>query len=670
MKPVKELFKLINNLPGMFYRCKNDENWTMQFISSGCVNLTEYKEFELIDNKNISYNDLILTEYQEYIYKEVDIALNEKRVFQLEYKIKTKNNKIKWVWEQGIGVFNNNKLIAIEGFITDISRQKKIQERLNQEIHDKDRKVLISLSLLNEYKKAVDVSAIVSKADKKGIITYANDEFCKISGYSQDELIGKSHNIIRHPKTSNKTFKNLWETILNKNVWKAVIQNRKKDGSSYYVKTTIMPMLDEKGEINEFISIRTDVSEVIEQERKIQAQTTDSLTNLANRQKLIEDISISKIPKLAILNIDRFKEINDYYGYQIGDKVLIETGVILSNLIDKNTLKVYKLSADEFAILGCINITTENFVNICNKIIDIFDNTILKIDNNEFNISITIGMAIEKANIFINSEIALENAKETNKNFIFFDDSINIKKRHENNITWTKKLKEAIKEDRIVIFAQPIVNNITGNFDKYECLVRFKEKDGSIISPFYFLEISKRAKLYNQLTKIIIEKSLKAFSKRDEEFSINLTIDDILDESIVKFLTIKLKEYDIAKRVVLEIVESEGIENFSEVINFINNMKELGCKIAIDDFGTGYSNFEYLIKLNVDFIKIDGSIIKGIDRDKNSQIVAQIIVDFAKKLNIKTIGEYVHNKEVYKKVKELGITYTQGFHLGEPREIN
>ncbi len=105
-------------------------------------------------------------------------------------------------------------------------------------------------------------------------------------------------------------------------------------------------------------------------------------------------------------------------------------------------------------------------------------------------------------------------------------------------------------------------------------------------------------------------------------------------------------------------------------LTFIDDMRAIGCKIAIDDFGTGYSNFEYLIKLNVDFIKIDGSIIKGIDRDKNSQVVAEVIVDFANKLNIKTIGEYVHNEEVYQKVKKLGITYTQGFHLGEPKEIN
>lgn len=146
--------------------------------------------------------------------------------------------------------------------------------------------------------------------------------------------------------------------------------------------------------------------------------------------------------------------------------------------------------------------------------------------------------------------------------------------------------------------------------------MRLIDEDGSEISPFYFIDISKHARLYPKISEIIIRKSFEHFSTRTESFSINLTIIDILNENTVALLKRLIIKYNAAKRVILEIVESEGIENFDDVSNFIQEMKSLGCRIAIDDFGTGYSNFEYLIKLNPDFIKIDGSLVKNIAMTK------------------------------------------------------
>jgi len=142
-----------------------------------------------------------------------------------------------------------------------------------------------------------------------------------------------------------------------------------------------------------------------------------------------------------------------------------------------------------------------------------------------------------------------------------------------------------------------------------------------------------------------------------------------MNKETIAFIHKKLENLDIAKRVIFEIVESEGIDNFEEVSLFIKEMKAVGCKIAIDDFGTGYSNFEYLMKLNVDFIKIDGSFIKNIDMCEQSLLISELIITFAKKQNIKTVAEFVHSKSVLEKVRELGITYSQGFYLGEPKSI-
>ena len=170
-----------------------------------------------------------------------------------------------------------------------------------------------------------------------------------------------------------------------------------------------------------------------------------------------------------------------------------------------------------------------------------------------------------------------------------------------------------------------------------------------------------------KLTKVVIKKSFEYFKDKDYEFSINLTLEDITNKNISSYIIEMLKEYNIASKVVFEIVESEGIQDFTYVNNFIDRVKELGCKIAIDDFGSGYSNFEYLIKLNADYIKIDGSLIKDILVNKNNQEIVITIVDFAKRQGFKTIAEFVSSKEIFEKVKELGIDYAQGYYISEPK---
>jgi EAL domain-containing protein (putative c-di-GMP-specific phosphodiesterase class I) len=182
------------------------------------------------------------------------------------------------------------------------------------------------------------------------------------------------------------------------------------------------------------------------------------------------------------------------------------------------------------------------------------------------------------------------------------------------------------------------------------------------------LEVAKKAKLYSHLTRIMIEKSFEVFQENSYEFSINLSVDDILDPKTVQFIFEKLENQEIAKRVIFEILESEGFENFEEVQEFIQQIKLRGGRIAIDDFGSGYSNFAYILHLQVDFLKIDASLIKNINTDTNSRIIVETIVAFAQKLGIKTIAEFVHSKEVYEIVKEIGIDYSQGYYFHEPSQ--
>jgi len=335
---------------------------------------------------------------------------------------------------------------------------------------------------------------------------------------------------------------------------------------------------------------------------------------------------------------------------------------------------VYKLHADDFAILFKRGYhTKETFENIIVKITKLIESSDIACDETScIHIKITSGIAFlddDKNTLFSDANIALKNAKFEHKSYLIYDKSLRKDDDYAQNMVWIKKIQDAIAEDRIRPFFQPIIDNETGLITKYEALVRLVENSGKIITPFFFLDIAKKADLYKQITKIMIDKTFEKFEQyEDFEFSINLTIDDITNQDTVNYILTKLSNYTNPKRVIFEVVESEEIQDYKEINSFIKNIKAYGAKIAIDDFGSGYANFEHILTLDADFIKIDGSLIKNINKDRNALIITEAIIEFSKKLNRKTIVEYVHNEDIYDIVKAYGADYSQGFYLGEPKE--
>src|SRR5574344_431771 len=530
-----------------------------------------------------------------------------------------------------------------------------------------------SYNILLEYKKAIDESSIVSKTDKNGLITFVNKKFCEISGYEEDELIGKSHNIVRHPSMTKEFFNNLWKTITNKEIFKGVIVNKKKNRLEYYVDKNIIPILDENKNIEEFIAIRHDITKVYEQKKLIEKQFIDELTLLPNRQKLLRDLKDSKIQKIAMININSFRDINNFYGFETGDLVLKKFSQILLDKIYEN-IELYRVANDIFAICTKNKENLEDIRKICTNIIEHISLNPILINNNSFYLSISIGVARNcedsavQNNLLSKAEYALRIAKKRDISILFLDENIELYNKLKENKKLIEELKNALISNNLLIYGQKLINNISKK-EKYEILMRVKLEDGSILTPYSFLKEAKKAKLYLGMTRMLVKKACEYFKDKDIDFNLNLTLEDIKDQYTMDFIINAMEKTNTAKQITFEIVESEGIESFTEVSNFIKKAKKLGCKIAIDDFGTGYSNFEYIIKLDVDYIKIDGSLIKNINTDNNLYLTVQTIVGFAKALKIKTVAEFVHNEEVLNCVKNLDIDYSQGFFIDEPKEL-
>lgn len=393
----------------------------------------------------------------------------------------------------------------------------------------------------------------------------------------------------------------------------------------------------------------------------------DSLTNLPNRLQLMDDLKNSRhldSRHLALINIDSFKNINDLYGYPFGDKVLIEA----SNRIHKFCQvknHIYKLPNDEFAIFTTQPISQDDFIKAIKSLLANLQELTFDIDNESIFISFSSGIASNQDQLLIKASGALQLAKRDSNTVVIYDDSIDTKEHISKKLEILAILKDAIANDRVVPYFQPIYNIKTSTITKYESLIRVITANKRVLTPYMFLDIAIKSKIYPELTKIMLDKSFEYFKDKDVDFSLNLSILDIKNPETMKLIEDKLKNYD-ASRVTFEILESDRIESYSELKNFIDTIKQYKSKIAIDDFGSGYSNFAHILQLNVDFLKIDASLVKNILHDKNSKVIVKTIIDFATNIGLQTIAEFVEDKDSLELLKEMGIDYIQGYYIGKP----
>lgn len=232
-------------------------------------------------------------------------------------------------------------------------------------------------------------------------------------------------------------------------------------------------------------------------------------------------------------------------------------------------------------------------------------------------------------------------------------------------------LKNVVKNKDVIPYFQPIYNSQTLQIEKYESLMRLKNKySNSVVSVFPYLEISKKINLYQEMMNLMWERTLKIICKNAIEFSINLSYEDISNSGFKNTIYKKLKSCNNSNYIIFEILESDYIEDFTIVEDFVSQVRKFGCKIAIDDFGSGYSSMENILKIKPEIIKIDGSLIKNIDTSDESKTIVKNIINMSKELKSKTVAEYIHSKEVFEIVQDLGVDYLQGFYLGEPKELD
>jgi len=399
---------------------------------------------------------------------------------------------------------------------------------------------------------------------------------------------------------------------------------------------------------------------------------TDRLTSLGNRKKYEEAIRSGQFQSLLLINIDRFKNYNDFYGVNIGDTILRSVSDNISKLAAQhsNSITFFRLGADEFGLLFDSPATVQ-FTPLSQDILQHFETHPLHINDLEIFISITVALSTHTP-FLETADMAMKKLKiSKNNSFIVYDPRMNLRETIENNLSKLATLKDALDHHHIIPHFQPIVPLSISGTPKYESLARILSPDGAIESIVSYIPLLDDSRLSGILLRQMFEKTFLVMENNIGEFSINLSSSDLDDTSTVNWILQQLEASPkCASRLVFEILESHIIDDYSSIERFIHQVRSYGCKIAIDDFGSGYSNFARLLNLSIDYLKIDASLIRPLATDPNAHAIVATIVAFAHTANIKTIAEFVSSQEIYDAVVALGVDYSQGYYTGKPEALS
>lgn len=537
------------------------------------------------------------------------------------------------------------------------------------------------------YRAAVDAAAIFSETDMQGNITYVNEQFCAISGYSVHELLGKNHRILNSSLHPPEFFAELWKTISSGKVWKGEICNIRKDGTLYWVESTIVATYDSEANVKKYVSIRFDVTEKRKLMEVLQWRADhDVLTGLPNRSLLYDRFKQSVATAhrnhsslaVCILDLDGFKLINDRYGHAIGDRLLVEVSERLKKII-RGEDTVARLGGDEFVIL--LGLMHANELEMAMQRILTALSLAYTIDGIELNISASIGVTIypkddaDIDSLLRHADQAMYRAKLRGRDCYHL---FNILLDNEARTAFETVVlvSKALRNNELCLHYQPKINLSSGTITGYEALLRWQHPQEGIIYPQNFIPFVEQANLIVDIGNWVIEQALTQISNwavlgKTWSVAVNIAALHFQREDFVETLTHLLSRFPNSSPQMLdiEIVESVMLENIPLVVKNINECKKLGVTFSLDDFGTGYSSLSYLKKLETHSIKIDQSFIRGILDDKNSLLLTIAIIGLAKSFNREVIAEGVETVEQAKLLMRLGCDSAQGYGFAKPMPV-
>jgi len=666
------LTTLMSNFHGMAYRCRNDAQRTMEFVSAGCHELTGYRAEEWLDGSRICFETIAHPEDCVRVREEINAAVRDKRRFFVEYRIQCRNGEIKWVWERGVGI--DAEPIALEGFIENVTERKLSMQSLQQ----------AERSFRSIFENA---TAGIFQTSPDGRYLNVNPALAGIYGFATAAELIATIGDIRHQVyvdgARHAEFMRLMRdegTVTN-----FVSEIRRKDGLCIWIAENARTVLDEAGNLLFYEGTAEDVTESkLNQEKLEHLANHDPVTGLPNRllmndrlrQMMLSAQRSNNIVAVALVDLDHFKLINDTFGHNCGDQLLQTMAQRMLDCVRESDT-VVRLGGDEFVLLLSGAGRGEAMSQVVQRLLQKVSRP-SQIEGRELSVSCSVGVSIfprdgrDVQTLLKNADTAMYKAKEFGRNnFQFYSTDMNaaIAARLE----MQSALRHAVEHQQFALLYQPKLDLVSGRLAGMEALLRVKDEQGGLSLPENFIQLAEETGLIVPIGEWVMReactfnKSLQERGLPPMRVAINLSARQLTRYDLVRAVEQALSEAQLpAECLELELTESMVMHDPDGVISILAQLKALGVQLSIDDFGTGYSSLNYLKRFPVSSLKIDQSFVHDLGQEENASAIVKAVISLGHSLDMKVIAEGVETQKQLSFLLENRCDAIQGFLFSRP----
>lgn len=575
----------------------------------------------------------------------------------------------------GYPIISNGEQIGVYGIYSDLSKEKETESKIR---------------LFAEIFKNNTVGVIVT--DIEGSIQWINDAFTEITGYVPEEIVGLKPSVLKSGQHNVEYYSNMWNSILKAGKWQGEIYNKRKNGEIYLEWLNIIAIRDDKGGIERFVGMISDITDSKRKENIIEILTNrDSLTDLYNRDYFVNKLNYEMLKRnkekeakqeLAIifLDIDDFKEINDTLGHLVGDSVLKEFAFRL-----KESIRDYDIASrfggDEFIVMLLSIKEDYELMSVANRIIEEISRPFI-IDNIELHITASLGISrypmdgSDSTTLIRNADIAMYKSKELkNRKITIFEPFLDEKVKEYFMIK--NNLRRAITNNEFFLEYQPIIDAKSNKMVGAEALLRWCMNGTDLISPLKFIPVAEKNGYMQHIGEWVLKTACKQNRMWQDKgyspifVSVNVSIMQLEQPNFCEIVKTVLKETNLNPQYLqLEITETIFTKNYDSVVQTIKRINALGVQVAIDDFGTGYSSLGQLSRLEITKLKIDRTFISEINENANKNKIVKTIISLAESLDLELVAEGVETKEQLEFLMRNDCNVVQGFLFSKPIKIN
>ncbi len=521
--------------------------------------------------------------------------------------------------------------------------------------------------------------------DNAGVIQSTNPAFLAITGYSEQDVVGRTPRLLRSDKEDPECHQQMWQNLKSKGHWQGEVWNRRKNGEDYPQWMTISTLPSEYGEKSQYVALFIDITKQKEREACIEYQAYhDALTALPNRRLFHDrlECALAQVERsgesLAVLflDLDRFKNINDSLGHDVGDLLLQAVAKRLKESV-RNEDTVARLGGDEFTVLLSRVVKRQEVEKVVGKLITAFRQP-FEIDGHTLHISSSIGAALFPCDgetpelLMKNADSAMYRAKEAGRNnYCFYSQNMN--SRSENQLALENDLHEALARDELIPFYQLQRNAQSGDVSGFEALLRWNHPKRGIVMPGEFIALAEESGLIVSIGAWVLEEACRQAKlwvdagQSDFTVAVNLSARQFQQPDLAKQVADILEKTGLpAKHLELEITENLLLQHSDQNSAVLQELHELGICLALDDFGTGYSSLSYLKKFPFDRLKIDQSFVRDLPGSHEDAALVDAIITLGHTLGLEVIAEGVESKAQLTFLRDHGCDLVQGYLLSKP----